>query len=56
MKAIGSGVGHKLDDVEFHHINWDNISVKIAGEELKDWKFWLLEIGENHSVSHRLVP
>ncbi|KAH6829652.1 hypothetical protein C2S53_011431 [Perilla frutescens var. hirtella] len=51
VKAIGSGVGHKLDDVEFHHINWDNIFVKLAGKELKDWKFWLLELEDNHSVS-----
>lgn len=51
VKAIGSGVGHKLDDVEFHHTSWDNIFVKVAGKELKDWKFWLLQLGENHSVS-----
>ncbi|GER28899.1 aminoadipate-semialdehyde dehydrogenase [Striga asiatica] len=51
VKAIGSGVGYKLDSVEFHHENWDNISVKIGGKELKDWKFWLLELGPNHSVS-----
>ncbi|XP_057789314.1 uncharacterized protein LOC131006158 [Salvia miltiorrhiza] len=51
VKAIGSGVGHKLDDVEFHHVNWENIFVKVCGKELKDWKFWLLELGNNHSVS-----
>lgn len=56
VKAIGSGVGDKLDDVEFHHISWDNIFVKVAGKELKDWNFWLLELGENHSVCHHLVP
>ncbi|PIN26643.1 Alpha-aminoadipic semialdehyde dehydrogenase-phosphopantetheinyl transferase [Handroanthus impetiginosus] len=50
VKAMGSGVGYKLDDVEFHHTNWDNIFVKVAGKEMKDWKFWLLEIGQNHSV------
>lgn len=56
MKAIGAGVGHKLDDVEFHHSNWDDITVKVAGEELKDWKFWIFELGHTHSVSLHLVP
>ncbi|KAL7148113.1 hypothetical protein ABFS83_06G156200 [Erythranthe nasuta] len=51
VKAVGSGVGYKLDDVEFRHTNWDNISVKVAGQELKDWKFWLMELGNNHSIS-----
>ncbi|KAK6144630.1 hypothetical protein DH2020_021450 [Rehmannia glutinosa] len=51
VKALGTGVGYKLDDVEFHHKNWENIFVKVAGEVLKDWKFWLLELGQNHSVS-----
>ncbi|GFP88828.1 l-aminoadipate-semialdehyde dehydrogenase-phosphopantetheinyl transferase [Phtheirospermum japonicum] len=51
VKAIGTGVEYKLDDVEFHHNNWDDIYVKVAGKELKDWKFWLIELGQNHSVS-----
>ncbi|KAL2249322.1 L-aminoadipate-semialdehyde dehydrogenase-phosphopantetheinyl transferase-like [Sesamum indicum] len=51
VKAMGSGVGYKLDEVEFHHKSWDDIFVKVAGRKLKDWKFWLLELGQNHSVS-----
>ncbi|KAL8533295.1 hypothetical protein ACS0TY_009621 [Phlomoides rotata] len=51
VKAIGAGIGYKLDDVEFHHSNWDDIIVKVAGQELKDWKFWLFETGHRHSVS-----
>lgn len=51
VKAMGTGVGYKLDDVEFHHMNWNNIFVEVAGKELKDWKFWLLDLGRNHSVS-----
>ncbi|KAG6402194.1 hypothetical protein SASPL_139069 [Salvia splendens] len=51
VKAIGSGVGHKLDDVEFHHTSWENISVKVCGKELKDWRFWLLNLSNNHSVA-----
>ncbi|CAA2973702.1 L-aminoadipate-semialdehyde dehydrogenase-phosphopantetheinyl transferase-like isoform X1 [Olea europaea subsp. europaea] len=50
VKAMGTGVGYKLDDVEFHHMNWNNIFVEVAGKELKDWKFWLLDLGRNHSV------
>ncbi|KAL3649933.1 hypothetical protein CASFOL_006336 [Castilleja foliolosa] len=55
VKAIGAGVGYKLDDVEFHHNNWDNIFVKVAGKELKDWKFWLIELGQNHSSPLQLA-
>ncbi|KAL6580832.1 hypothetical protein OROMI_006755 [Orobanche minor] len=51
VKAIGTGVGYELADVEFHHQSWNNISVKVVGKELKDWKFWLLQLGENHSVA-----
>ncbi|XP_051116423.1 uncharacterized protein LOC127241424 [Andrographis paniculata] len=51
VKAMGSGLGYKLDDVEFHHTNWENISVKVSGEVLNDWKFWLLQLGQNHSVA-----
>ncbi|KAL2525988.1 Alpha-aminoadipic semialdehyde dehydrogenase-phosphopantetheinyl transferase [Abeliophyllum distichum] len=50
VKAMGTGIGYKLDDVEFHQTNWNNIFVKVDGKELKDWKFWLLELGRNHSV------
>ncbi|KAL1542283.1 L-aminoadipate-semialdehyde dehydrogenase-phosphopantetheinyl transferase-like [Salvia divinorum] len=51
VKAVGSGVGHRLDDVEFHHTSWENISVKVCGKELKDWRFWLLDLSNNHSVA-----
>ncbi|XP_015058145.1 L-aminoadipate-semialdehyde dehydrogenase-phosphopantetheinyl transferase-like isoform X2 [Solanum pennellii] len=47
VKAIGDGVGYKLDTIEFHHKNWENIVVKVDGKELKDWRFWLLELGIN---------
>jgi 4'-phosphopantetheinyl transferase len=50
VKAIGSGVGYRLDCVEFDHDNWTNISVKIDGQELKYWKFDLFELGIGHSV------
>lgn len=55
VKAIGEGVGYKLDTVEFHHKNWENIFVKVDGKELKDWKFWLLELGKDHVVSSSIV-
>ncbi|XP_059307748.1 uncharacterized protein LOC132059214 [Lycium ferocissimum] len=51
VKAIGDGVGYKLDTVEFHHENWENIVVKVDGKELKDWRFWLLELGKDHVAS-----
>ncbi|XP_063950605.1 uncharacterized protein LOC108219815 isoform X3 [Daucus carota subsp. sativus] len=51
VKAIGNGVGYKLDGVEFHHREWTNIRVNINGAELKDWKFWLSSIGKNHMLS-----
>lgn len=51
VKAIGTGVGYKLDGIEFHHRDWTNIRVKINGKEMQDWKFWLLSIGKNYAVS-----
>ncbi|CAK9149212.1 unnamed protein product [Ilex paraguariensis] len=51
IKAIGTGVGYRLDSVEFHHNNWTNIFVKIDGRELKDWRFWLFELEKSHVVS-----
>lgn len=54
VKAIGTGVGYKLDGVEFHHRDWTNICVNINGKEMKDWKFWLSSIGKNHMVRHYL--
>ncbi|KAG8390782.1 hypothetical protein BUALT_Bualt01G0119200 [Buddleja alternifolia] len=50
VKAMGTGVGYKLDDVEFYHTSWDNIFVKVSGNVLNDWKFYLSELGQNHSV------
>lgn len=55
VKAIGDGVGYKLDTIEFHHENWENIIVKVDGKELKDWRFWLLELGKDHLVSSSIV-
>lgn len=50
MKALGTGVGYKLDYVEFHHKDWTDIYVKVDGDVLKDWKFWLFELNERHRV------
>lgn len=55
VKAIGVGVGYKLDTVEFLHKNWANIVVKVDGKELKDWRFWLLELGKGHMVSSSIA-
>ncbi|KAF7148425.1 hypothetical protein RHSIM_Rhsim03G0098000 [Rhododendron simsii] len=51
VKAIGTGVGYRLDSVEFHHTRWTNIFVKLDGKELKGWRFWLYELGKRHMVS-----
>ncbi|KAL6989311.1 hypothetical protein U1Q18_015059 [Sarracenia purpurea var. burkii] len=51
VKAIGTGVGHRLDSVEFHHIRWTHIFVKVDGKELKDWRFWLHDVGKRHTVA-----
>ncbi|KAJ0046266.1 hypothetical protein Pint_05822 [Pistacia integerrima] len=51
VKAIGSGVAYRLDKVEFHHTDWTNISVKIDGEAMTEWRFWLFELGRRHWVS-----
>lgn len=51
VKAIGSGLGYGLDKVEFHNTRWTNISVKINGEDMKEWGFWLFELGKRHWVS-----
>lgn len=55
VKAIGTGVGYKLDCIEFHHNGWTNIRVKVDEKEMKDWKFWLFNMGRNHSVSISLL-
>ncbi|XP_040995027.1 L-aminoadipate-semialdehyde dehydrogenase-phosphopantetheinyl transferase-like [Juglans microcarpa x Juglans regia] len=51
VKAIGSGLAYGLDKVEFHNTRWTSISVKINGEDVKEWKFWLVELGKRHWVS-----
>ncbi|KAF8395620.1 hypothetical protein HHK36_019570 [Tetracentron sinense] len=51
VKAIGAGLGYRLDKLEFRHTNWINISVHIDAEELRDWRFWLFELGNRHWVS-----
>ncbi|OVA13778.1 4'-phosphopantetheinyl transferase superfamily [Macleaya cordata] len=51
VKAIGAGLGYRLDRLEFHHTNWTNISVHIDGEESKEWRFWLFELAKSHWVS-----
>lgn len=51
VKAIGIGVAYGLDKVEFHHTGWGNISVKIDGETMTEWKFWLFELGKRHWVN-----
>ncbi|XP_077241547.1 uncharacterized protein LOC143882046 [Tasmannia lanceolata] len=50
IKAIGAGLGYRLDRLEFHHTDWTNISVHIDGEESRDWRFWIFELGRRHWV------
>lgn len=51
VKAIGTGVGYKLDCIEIHHKDWTSIHVKVYGKEMKGWKFWLFNLGRSHLVS-----
>lgn len=51
VKAIGTGVGYKLDCIEIHHKGWTSIRVKVNGKDMKDWKFWLFNLGRSHLVS-----
>ncbi|KMS95447.1 hypothetical protein BVRB_008120 [Beta vulgaris subsp. vulgaris] len=51
VKAIGSGLSYRLDALEFNHVNWTNIYVKLHDEELRHWKFWHLELKKRHYVS-----
>ncbi|KNA22646.1 hypothetical protein SOVF_032540 isoform C [Spinacia oleracea] len=51
VKAIGSGLRYKLDALEFNHVSWTNISVKLLGEELRQWKFWHFELRKRYYVS-----
>lgn len=51
VKALGTGVGYKLDHVEFYHKDWTDIYVKVDGDVLKDWNFWLFELEGKHRVA-----
>uniref|UniRef100_G2XLD6 holo-[acyl-carrier-protein] synthase n=1 Tax=Oryza glaberrima TaxID=4538 RepID=G2XLD6_ORYGL len=51
VKATGAGVGFGLQRLEFHHMNWTNISLCIDGEEARKWMFWLFKIDEMHLAS-----
>ncbi|GJZ26043.1 L-aminoadipate-semialdehyde dehydrogenase-phosphopantetheinyl transferase-like protein isoform X1 [Tanacetum coccineum] len=51
VKALGTGVGYQLNHVEFHHKNWTDIYVKVDGNVLKDWNFWLFELQGRHRVA-----
>lgn len=51
VKAMGSGMAYGLDKLEFHHKKWQDISVKIDGEIMQEWRFWILVLGKGHLVS-----
>lgn len=51
VKALGTGVGYKLDHVEFHHKDWTDIYVKVDGDKSKNWNFWLFELEGKHQVA-----
>ncbi|XP_038891392.1 L-aminoadipate-semialdehyde dehydrogenase-phosphopantetheinyl transferase-like [Benincasa hispida] len=51
VKAIGSGIASGLEQVEFRHVGWNDILVKVGGEILKEWRFWISELGNGHCVA-----
>ncbi|KAG4945999.1 hypothetical protein AAZX31_15G112000 [Glycine max] len=51
VKAIGSGLTEGLNKVEFSHTRWTNISAKVDGKTMTEWRFWLFELGDRHCVS-----
>ncbi|XP_076902160.1 uncharacterized protein LOC143556805 [Bidens hawaiensis] len=51
VKALGTGVGYKLDNVEFIHKDWTDIYVKVDGVALNDWNFWLFELQGRHRIA-----
>ncbi|RDX80874.1 L-aminoadipate-semialdehyde dehydrogenase-phosphopantetheinyl transferase [Mucuna pruriens] len=51
VKAIGSGLTEGLNKVEFSHTRWTNISAKVDGKVMTEWRFWLFELGDRHCVS-----
>ncbi|KAI9118743.1 hypothetical protein K1719_010188 [Acacia pycnantha] len=51
VKALGSGLTDDLSKVEFCHTNWINISAKVDGNDMTEWRFWLFELGKRHCLS-----
>ncbi|VAH92844.1 unnamed protein product [Triticum turgidum subsp. durum] len=51
VKAVGAGVGFGLHRLEFHHVEWSNISVYIDGIESRKWRFCLFKLDEMHLAS-----
>ncbi|XXG52743.1 hypothetical protein AAC387_Pa03g0977 [Persea americana] len=51
IKAIGAGLGFRLDRLEFHHTDWTDISAHVDGEESREWRFWLFDLGKSHWAS-----
>ncbi|CAK9317304.1 unnamed protein product [Citrullus colocynthis] len=51
VKAIGCGMASWVEQVEFCHIGWNDILVKVGGEILKEWRFWISELGNGHCVA-----
>ncbi|XP_020202696.1 L-aminoadipate-semialdehyde dehydrogenase-phosphopantetheinyl transferase isoform X2 [Cajanus cajan] len=51
VKAIGSGLTEGLNKVEFSHTRWTNISVKVDGKVMTEWRFWQFELDDRHCVS-----
>lgn len=50
VKALGTGVGYRLDSLEFPQTKGTNIVARVNGQELKDWKFRVSELGKGHTV------
>lgn len=50
VKAIGTGVGYRLDSLEFPQTRGTNIVARVDGQELQDWKFQVSELGRGHTV------
>ncbi|KAL2947357.1 hypothetical protein AAZX31_20G064800 [Glycine max] len=48
VKPIGSGLTEGLNKVEFSHTRWTNISAKVDGKAMTEWRFWLFELGDRH--------
>lgn len=48
---MGTGLAYPVNQVEFHHNCWKDIEIKIGGQNVDDWKFWLQDLGKGHWVS-----